>query len=156
VKEIAYIPHPKRIPFEYNQITNNIFIGSNQCCQVHFKKQLLDKGIKATISLEIKRIDAPHGVDYFLWLPTVDTKAPSQKQLLIGAQAIKIFVDGGIKVYVHCLRGHGRSPTLVAAYFILEGLTTNKAIKKIRSKRLVHLRAVQIKALRKFESSKKK
>jgi hypothetical protein len=49
---MVYIKHSKHVPFEYTKITKNIFIGSNQCCQVHFKKSLLDKGIKADISLE--------------------------------------------------------------------------------------------------------
>jgi len=78
-------------------------------------------------------------------------KAPTQKQLLIGAKAIKEFVDNKIKVYVHCKRGHGRSPSLVAAYFILIGDNVNDAIKKIRSKRGIHLNKEQIKALKKFE-----
>ena len=156
MEKIAYIPHPKKVPFEYDQITNNIYIGSNQCCQAHFEKSLLKKGIKADISLEKERVDAPFGVDYFFWLPTVDTKAPSQKQLLIGAEMIKSFVDNNVKVYVHCMRGHGRAPTLVAAYFILEGVKTENAIKKIRTKRLIHMRSVQIKALKKFEKSFRK
>jgi atypical dual specificity phosphatase len=155
VKEI-YISHPKHVPFEYNQITKNIYIGSNQCCQTHFEQSLLKKGIKADISLEKERLDAPFGVDYFLWLPVTDSKAPSQEQFLIGAKAIKNFVDSNIKVYVHCLRGHGRSPTLVAAYLILEGLKTNDAIRKIRDKRLIHLTKVQIKALKKFEKNIRK
>jgi len=153
VIKIAYIPHPKEVPFEYDRITDNIYIGSNQCCRVHFEKSLLKKGIKADISLEKKRIDAPFGVDYFLWLPVTDSTAPSQKQLLIGAEIIKNFVDNNVKVYVHCMRGHGRAPTLVAAYFILKGLKTDKAIKKIRAKRQIHMRTPQIKALRKFDNS---
>lgn len=150
-KKVSYIPHPKHIPFEYNKITDYIYIGSNQCCQVHFAKSLLKKGIRADISLEKERIDTPFGVDYFLWLPVIDHKAPSQKQLLVGAQTIKDLVDNKIKVYVHCKRGHGRSPTLVAAYFILQGLNANDAVKKIRAKRGIHLTSVQINALKKFE-----
>jgi hypothetical protein len=156
VKKIAYIAHPKHVPFEYNKVTNYVYLGTNQCCQMHFKKSLLKKGIKADISLEKERLDAPFGVDYFLWLPVTDKKAPSQKQLLIGAKAIKNFADNKIKVYVHCKRAHGRSPTLVAAYFILEGLKTNDAIKKVRKKRPIHLTLAQINALKKFEKAIKR
>ena len=123
-----YIKHPKHVPFDYNKVTEYIYLGSNQCCQVHFKKSLLKKGVKADVSLEKESLDSPFGVDYFLWLPVKDTTAPTQKQLLIGAKSIKELVDNKVKVYVHCLRGHGRSPTLVAAYFILEGLKYNEAI----------------------------
>lgn len=150
-RKAGYIAHPKTIPFEYDKVTDYIYLGSNQCCQVHFEKSLLKKGIMADISLEKERLDAPFGVDYFLWLPVKDTTPPSQKQLLVGAKTIKALVDSKIKVYVHCLRGHGRSPTLVAAYFILEGLKYDEALNKIRAKRKIHLRSSQIKALKKFE-----
>ena len=114
-----YISHPNKIPFEFNRITGYVYLGSNQCCQVHFNEKLLKKGIKVDISLEKEHLDKPLGVDYFFWIPVKDKKAPSQKQLLIGAKVIKEFVDNKIKVYVHCERGHGRSPSLVIAYFNL-------------------------------------
>lgn len=149
-----YIKHPKHVPFDYNKVTEYIYLGSNQCCQVHFKPSLLKKGVKADISLEKERLDSPFGVDYFLWLPVKDRTPPTPKQMLVGAKTIKDFVDNKIKVYVHCKRGHTRSPTLVAAYFILEGMTTTEAIKKVRLKRKVtHLTQSQIKALKRFEKN---
>jgi hypothetical protein len=152
MKKKKYIPHPKHVPFEYSKITEYVYLGTNQCCQYHFKKMLLDKGIKADISVEKERLDAPFGVDYFLWLPVEDHKAPSQKQLLVGASAIRGFVDNKLKVYVHCKRGHGRSPVLVAAYFILEGMKAEDAIRRIRAKRRVtHLTLPQISTLKRFE-----
>ncbi len=27
----SYIPHPKHIPFEYDAITDHIYVGTNQC-----------------------------------------------------------------------------------------------------------------------------
>lgn len=146
-----YILHPEHIPFEYSQITDHIFIGTNQCCQPHFAEELLSKGIKAGISLEEDRLDTPFGVQYYLWLPVPDYTAPTYKQLLIGATTLKNLVDNDIKVYVHCKRGHGRSPTLVSAYFILEGMTATQAIRKVREKRAIHLKRTQIRALREFE-----
>ena len=83
-------------------------------------------------------------------MPVKDKYAPTQKQLLIGAQAIKSFVDNDVKVSVHCLRGHGRSPTLVAAYFMLTGMSYTEAVKKIRAKRKIHITKKQISALKKF------
>ena len=147
----VYIPHPKHILLEYNQVTEQIYLGTNQCCQPHFEESLLKAGIRADISLEKERLDTPFGVDFFLWLPVADYEPPSQEQLLIGARMLKGLVDNNIKVYVHCKRGHGRSPTLVAAYFILEGLSASKAIKRVRDKRRIHLRLGQIKVLKEFE-----
>jgi len=144
--------HPKKPVFEYSKITEYIYIGTNQCCYPHFKKSLIKKGIKADISLEEKRLDYPIGVDYYLWLPTKDHKAPTFKQLLIGANFIKNLSDNKIKVYVHCKQGHGRSPTLVAAYFILEGDNVKAALELIKKKRpIIHPNKSQIKALENFK-----
>ena len=54
--------HPKT-KFEYSKINEYIYIGTNQCCQMHFNKKLLKKGIKADISVEKEKIDATEGVD---------------------------------------------------------------------------------------------
>lgn len=151
MKVIAYIKHPKHVTFEYNKITDHIYLGTNQCCQMHFDTKLLNKGVKADISLEKEKVDAPYGVQYYLWLPVADKKAPTQKQLLLGAQAIDYFVTSDVKVYLHCRRGHGRSPTLAAAYFIFTGSKPNEAIQKVRKKRSIHLTNTQIKALKSFE-----
>ncbi|MBI4180607.1 MAG: dual specificity protein phosphatase family protein [Chloroflexi bacterium] len=147
----GYIPHPKHIPFEYDQITDHIYVGTNQCCQAHFDDMLLKKGVAADISLEDDRLDAPFGVQYYLWLPVPDHTPPTYKQLLIGATMLKHLVDNDIRVYLHCKRGHGRSPTLVSAYFILEGMTASQAIRRVRERRLIHLRRTQIRALHDFE-----
>ncbi|MBI3036628.1 dual specificity protein phosphatase family protein [Candidatus Woesearchaeota archaeon] len=145
------IPHgtPR---FEYSRITPQIFLGTDMCCQPHFRKELLDRGVTADISLRGKHIDTPFGVKLFLWLPTKDKYAPSQLQLLFGAKTIDTLVKEKTKVYVHCKAGHGRSPTLVAAYFILKGSSAKEAVAAVRKKRPgIHPTAAQLKALKKFE-----
>jgi len=140
--------HPK---FEYNQIDDKIFIGTNMCCQTHFDKILIEKGIIADISLEKERMDHAEGVKVFLWLPTTDHDAPTPSQLQTGVDLIESLVKQGKKVYVHCKNGHGRAPTLVSAYYISQGLSIEEAIKKIQDKRpTIHLEENQVEALRKF------
>jgi hypothetical protein len=147
----ASLMHQENPKFEYSQITDNIYIGTNQCCQTHFEEELLDKGITADISLEGEMIDRPAGVDYFVWLPTVDHTPPTMKQLKIGVANLKEIIDLDIKVYVHCQRGHGRAPTLVAAYFISQGKEVEAAIEAIRAKRpSIHLEDSQIEILREY------
>ena len=137
---------------EYSQITPYIFIGTNMCCKTHFDKDLLKDKFEADISLEYERMDMPWGIKYFLWIPTRNHTAPAQKQLVLGANVLKQLVDNKIKTYVHCRNGHGRSPTLVAAYFILIGKNLRKAISIIRKRRpSIHLEKIQLGALRKFE-----
>lgn len=144
--------HPKKPVFEYSKITEYIYIGTNQCCNPHFEESLIKQGVKADISLEEVRLDQPFGVDYYLWLPTKDHKAPTFKQLLIGANFIKQLVDNKVKVYVHCEHGHARAPTLIAAYFILEGKKVDEVLELIKTRRpIIHPNKSQVKALENFE-----
>lgn len=139
------------VQFDYNQITDEIYIGTNSCCTTHFNTSLLDKDILADISLENKKIDQPFGVKYYLWLPTIDHAAPSMEALALGIQVLTFLVNNKIKVYLHCQNGHGRAPTLVAAYFISQGMSVDKAIKKIKAKRReIHIEPVQKAALEQF------
>ena len=145
------------VQMEYSQITPSLYVGTNACCTVHYKLKFIDKGIMHDVSLEGERIDAPFGVETFLWLPTEDHKAPNQNALHLGVSYLnKIFARKG-KAYVHCKNGHGRGPTLVAAWFVSQGMTTDEAIAAVTQKRKeTHIESVQVSALRKFEKSFKK
>ncbi len=140
-----------KVDLEYNQIDEYIYLGTNYCCQIHFNEDLLEKGIRADISLEGERIDEPKGVDIFLWLPTIDGTAPTQEKLEIGVACIDKIIKNKIKVYIHCKNGHGRAPTLLAAYYISKGLSVKEAIEKIEKKRPeIHPNEEQIRALEEF------
>ena len=137
--------------FDYSKIKDDIFIGTNMCCEFGFKRELLSKGVTADISLEAERLDAPQGVEFFLWLPTPNRQAPTPDALEQGVQAIKILRAQGKKIYIHCKNGHGRAPTLYAASLIRSGLTVEQAIDSIAEERpSIHLERVQIEALHRF------
>lgn len=137
---------------EYSKITEYIYIGTNACCQQHFDKKLLKKGVTVDISLEEVRMDTPFGVKCYLWLPVKDHYPPAMYQFLTGVACIDNAVKTKNKVYVHCKNGHGRAPTLVAAYFITQGMSVKEAITFLKSKRAgVNLRPAQLKALEKFK-----
>lgn len=138
---------------EYSQINPYIYIGTNFCCQRHFDKSLLKKGITADISLEEIRIDSPFGVMCYLWLPVKDHYPPTRYQFLIGVSCIDTAIKTKNKLYIHCKNGHGRAPTLVAAYFISQGMSVNEAVAFLKSKRAgVHIRPAQLNALKKFKT----
>ena len=144
----------KTLTFEYSQITKYIYIGTNMCCQAHFDKSLLKKGIKADISLEEKKLDNPFGVDYYLWLPTKDHQAPTLKQLRMGVAFLKEALKQKIKCYVHCQRGHGRAPTLVASFLVSVGMDARGAFSLIKKKRPdIHPNKRQIAMVEKFKKS---
>jgi protein-tyrosine phosphatase len=140
--------------FDYNQITDEVFIGTNMCCQYGFSQELLSKGVRADISLEEDHTDAPLGVDYFLWLPTEDHKAPTPKDLEIGVKFLDFLISNKVKTFIHCKNGHGRAPTLFAAYLISHGMSVEEAITSITSKRsIIHLNELQVQALNEFKTS---
>lgn len=138
---------------EFSKITDLIYLGTNLCCSaVPHIKILQDLGINADIDLEEERQEQTPEIDTYLWLPVKDHFAPTQEQLDTGAAVIDSLVKSQKKVYIHCKNGHGRSPTLLAAYFISQGMEVDKAIEKIRSKRSeIHIREVQMEALNKFK-----
>lgn len=147
----SHSPHPDAVPFEYSYITDGIYIGTNQCCETHFEEKLLREGITTDISLEEERIDLPFGVEFYVWIPVKNHTAPTHDQLEFGVSVSKKLVAMKKKIYVHCQRGHGRAPTLVAAYLVKRGHTPEEAEAFVKSKRpTIHIEEVQREALRKF------
>lgn len=145
------IEHPEIDKLEFNQITEYIYIGTNACCMGHFDGKLKKEGVTANMSLEEERIDTPFGVDFYIWIPVKNHTAPTQDQLDFGVAVLEKLVSLKKKIYVHCQNGHGRAPTLVAAYFIKKCKSVDEAIELIRMKRSsIHIEEVQKKALRKF------
>lgn len=134
--------HP---PLDYQEITEGIYIGTNACCQAHFDERLLtEAGITADISLEAEQLDSPQGVDYYLWLPVKDHTPPTVKQLDVGVTALEALVRNRVRVYVHCKNGHGRAPTLVAAYLMKQGKSFLEAEAILKGARAsVHMELAQ-------------
>ncbi len=144
--------HPETKQLEYDYITDGIFLGTNGCCKAHFDEGLAKKGITADISLEGERVDGAFGVTSYLWLPVLDKEAPSQNQLGLGVAAMRKLKQMNEKMYVHCRNGHGRAPTLVAAYLICNGMSVEEAIQFVKERRsTIHLQDVQVEALEKFD-----
>lgn len=148
------IDHPQIPILEYNLIADGIFIGTNQCCKAHFDDVLKKEGMTADVSLEDTKLDTPFGVDFYVWMPVVNHTPPAPDQLAFGVSALEKLVSMRRKVYVHCQNGHGRAPTLVAAYFIQKGMSSDEAEELITSKRSgIHLDDVQKEALKDFSNA---
>lgn len=138
---------------QVSKITEFIYLGTNLCCTaIPHVKVLLDLDIRADIDLEEERQEQTPGVDTYLWLPVKDHFSPTQEQLDTGVAVIDSLVKNKKKVYIHCRNGHGRSPALIAAYFISQGMEIDKAIETIKVKRgEIHLRDPQLEALHAFK-----
>lgn len=142
--------------FDYTKITEDIYIGSDLCkggvCPIH-GEEFKELGVKVEINLSAERNEKPPDfIDSYTWIPVVDGYSPTQSDLDVGTYLMKRAIDEGKTVYVHCKNGHGRSPTMVAAYLIrYEGYTPEEAEKMIEEKRPeVHIEENQKKELRKF------
>lgn len=147
--------HPQIKQLEYSYITDGIYIGTNQCCQTHFDENLKKEGIEANISLEEERVDAPFGVQFYVWIPIKNHTAPTSEQLSFGVATLEKLVGMKKKIYIHCQNGHGRAPTMVAAYLIKQGKGVDEAIEFVKTKRpSMHLEDVQRQALIKFSKNK--
>ncbi|MEK7571645.1 MAG: dual specificity protein phosphatase [Patescibacteria group bacterium] len=141
---------------DYSQITPNIFLGSDLCkgwnCPSH-QKEFEKLHIKTEINVEIEH-DEPvlPTLEIYLRIPTPDDTAPTHNQLLLATDALNLTVLSKTVAYVHCKNGHGRSPTVVAAYLIrYQNMDVATAIDFVKEKRPeIHIEKVQIAALEKF------
>lgn len=142
--------------FDYSQITDSIFIGSDLCkgnvCPIH-GPEFESLGILVELNLSAERKEIPpDGIDIYSWIPVADGYAPTQEQLDIGTAIMDEAVSQGKRVYVHCKNGHGRSPTMVAAYLIrYQGKGVDEAIDFVaRARPEIHVEGAQKEALNKF------
>ena len=80
----------KHTKHTYSQITPEIFIGTNMCCDTHFQ-DLKKLGITADIDLEGEEMDfsRPEGMESYLWLPVEDHLAPTFDQLEMGIAVLE-------------------------------------------------------------------
>lgn len=134
----------------YNYISDGIYIGNSQCCQTHFDENLKNKeGITVDISLQKENVDAPFGVDFYLWMPIEDNMPPTMEQFEVCIYSIEKFISFNKKIYIHCKNGHGRAPTMVAAFLIKnKNMDANEAIEFLKDRRqTIHLAGAQIQAL---------
>jgi len=136
-----------------SQITPQIFIGPFYSAAG--KIRLEELGFTHSVSLQAEFDSVEHGLAlaHHCHLPTVDLTPPTIDHLLEGVAFIDQAVKDGGKIYVHCAAGVGRSPTLVAAYFIQRGMAVGEAIDHIKEARSIRLTSEQVAQLAVFETT---
>lgn len=98
--------------------------------------ELQAAGVGAIVSV----MDDPSNLDLYeqasiphLWLPTKGGKAPSREQI----QELQTFIDQqnhlGRGVAIHCTSGRRRTGTMLAAYLILAGSSSDNALETIHN-----------------------
>ena len=113
------------------------------------------EGIAADISLEGERIDQPFGVEMYVWVPIPDHTPPTMDQTEFAVTVLKKLVSQNKKIYVHCKNGHGRTSTILVAFFMqTRRYTKDQAIEFIQSKRpTIHLQDSQLSFLDEFQKT---
>lgn len=138
---------------DYSLIIDNIYVGSNLCkgaiCPLH-GPEFQKLGVCVEINLDNERKEVPpDDMEGYIWMPVVDGYPPNPIQLAMGTSVIHEAIHDNRTVYIHCKNGHGRSPTLVAAYLIkYKNMSVDEAINLIQEKRPeIHIEDIQRKAL---------
>ena len=110
--------HIENSEFNYNQISDLIYVGNNQCCVLVLNELLKKENIYGDLSLEETSVDMPYGVGAYLWVPIDDHHIPDETQFDITYKYIDSLTILNKKVYVHCKNGHGRAPSIVINYLM--------------------------------------
>jgi len=68
-------------------------------------------------------------------LPVRDMSAPSLEVLEAAVETIANAKESGMAVAVHCMAGIGRTGTVLASYFVNEGMTAERAVAEFAQRR---------------------
>jgi len=142
---------------DYSKIIDFIYLGSDFCCGRNCKDHAQEFGklgvkVELVLTEEEKEIP-PDDLDLYAWIPVKDKTAPTNDQFDLGTSIINQAVVNEKIIYIHCMNGHGRSPTMLASYFIkFKKMTANEAMKRVIEKRSeVHFEEAQSQALKEYE-----
>src|SRR5262249_652922 len=96
---------------------------------------LRERGIQVVLSLseDPPRRDWVNDAGLMVYhVPIVDMEAPTQEQLERCLSAIERAHAQNMGVAVHCTAGLGRTGTVLAAWFVTQGLSAQNAIARVR------------------------
>lgn len=121
----------------FNWITKNIALGTEFADnEIHM---LVNNGIGAVLDLRsesyanMMKLKAM-GIVYKR-IPVMDNFSPNLSQFLDGVEYLDKCMNNGLRVYVHCMAGKGRSAVMVIAYLIKNGMAPIDAYSLVKERR---------------------
>jgi hypothetical protein len=112
---------------KHSQISPQLYLGGQHT--LRGLDRLRRRGITAVVNMRTRRLHDLSNIEWLqtLHLPTPDQHAPTLQQLLTGCAFISAQLAKGGAVYVHCLFGEGRGPTMAIAYLMSTGMLQEDA-----------------------------
>lgn len=130
------VPIATGVPLlRFGQVTPSLFVGSQHG---RFGRRWLRRhGIEHVVNMRAEFDDSARGLTLtgYCHLPTIDMTPPTIEQLREGVRFIRAALSSGGKVYIHCLAGVGRAPSMAIAYLVSEGVPLSEASAQVRAAR---------------------
>ncbi|MDD7984885.1 dual specificity protein phosphatase family protein [Lentisphaera marina] len=90
-----------------------------------------------------------NGIEFF-WSPIVDDEAPTKEQVAEFVKFVEKTLEQGLSLAVHCKGGNGRAGTMLAAYYMSKGKSSEEVLKFMRG---INPRAVATEVQEQFLNS---
>jgi protein-tyrosine phosphatase len=123
-----------RIMWRFSRISPQIILGGQPARRV--LARLGRRGVTGIINMRQEydyAAEVGNARLNYLYLPTEDNIAPALDDLRKGVEFIQTEVKQGGSVYIHCMEGLGRGPTMAAAYLVSTGCSPEQAWRKIQT-----------------------
>lgn len=138
-------------PRRWSEITPQLHVGGQYLGRGW--RLLEQRGVTGVVNMRSEFDDRAAGIApaRYLYLPTIDNRAPTFAHLQAGVAFIENELAAGGRVYIHCEAGVGRAPTMAAAFLTSRGATPTEAWSLIRSQRpIIRPTLPQVKQVARF------